>query len=270
MARKRMFDTEIITQDSFLDLPMESKALYFLLGMEADDEGFVNPNKVLRLYGGTRDGIKVLMAKEYIIPFKSGVVVITDWNTNNWLDKRRTKSTIYLKEKTQLKLDKNTNKYVVAKPMLSECLESIEESSIEENSIEENSIEENSSSSNKEVDIITTTTTGKNIFEFLEENFGRTISPIEYEKIIEWENHFNEEIIKYAIEECCLNNAKTMSYLNTILNDWKSKGFTKLSEVKNRSKKSTEEPIVLQEHKIEKASLEEKEEMEELLKEFKK
>src|SRR5574344_1982628 len=264
MARKRMFDTEIITQDSFLDLPMESKALYFLLGMEADDEGFVNPNKVLRLYGGTRDGIKVLMAKEYIIPFKSGVVVITDWNTNNWLDKRRAKSTIYLKEKTQLKLDKNTNKYVVAKPMLSECLESIEESSIEEYRVEE------SSSSNKEVDIITTTTTEKNIFEFLEENFGRTISPIEYKKIIEWENHFNEEIIKYAIEECCLNNAKTMSYLNTILNDWKSKGFTKLSEVKNRSKKSTEVLIVLQAHKIEKASLEEKEEMEELLKEFKK
>src|SRR5574344_1311232 len=172
MARKRMFDTEIITQDSFLDLPMESKALYFLLGMEADDEGFVNPNKVLRLYGGTRDGIKVLMAKEYIIPFKSGVVVITDWNTNNWLDKRRANSTIYLKEKTQLKLDKNTNKYVVAKPMLSECLESIKENSI---------------SNNKKEDINKTTTTGKNIVEFLEENFGRTISQIEYKKIIEWE-----------------------------------------------------------------------------------
>lgn len=236
MARKRMFDTEIITQDSFLDLPMESKALYFLLGMEADDEGFVNPNKVLRLYGGTQDGIKVLIAKEYIIPFKSGVVVITDWNTNNWLDKRRSKNTIYLEEKTQLKLDKNTNKYILAKPMLSECLESIEESSIEEYRVEE------SSSSNKEVDIITTTTTEKNIFEFLEENFGRTISPIEYEKIIEWEKHFSEDIIKHAISESCLNNAKTMNYLTTILQDWKSKGFTKLSEIEDRNKNKKEEP----------------------------
>lgn len=262
MARKRMFDTEIITQDSFLDLPMESKALYFLLGMEADDDGFINPNKVLRLYGGTQDAIKVLIAKEYIIPFKSGVVVITDWNTNNWLDKRRTKSTIYLKEKSLIKVDKNSNKYVLAKPMLSECLESIEESSIEEYRVEE-------SSSSTEVGIITTTTE-KNIFEFLEENFGRTISPAEYEKIIEWENVFTEEIIKHAISECCLNNAKTMSYLITILQDWKIKGFTKLSEVKNRSKKDTEEPIVLQEQKIEKSTVEEKEEMEELLKEFKK
>lgn len=236
MARKRMFDTEIITQDSFLDLPMESKALYFLLGMEADDDGFINPNKVLRLYGGTQDAIKVLIAKEYIIPFKSGVVVITDWNTNNWLDKRRTKSTIYLKEKSLIKVDKNTNKYVVAKPMLSECLESIEESSIEEYRVEE------SSSSNKEVDIITTTTTEKTIFEFLEENFGRTISPIEYEKIIEWEKHFSEDIIKHAISESCLNNAKTMNYLTTILQDWKSKGFTKLSEIEDRNKNKKEEP----------------------------
>ena len=37
MARKRMFDSALINQDNFYDLPMEAKALYFLLGMEADD-----------------------------------------------------------------------------------------------------------------------------------------------------------------------------------------------------------------------------------------
>ena len=79
-----MFDLEIINQDSFLDLPMESKALYFLLGMEADDEGFINPKKVLRLYGGTEDSLKVLIAKNFIIPFSTGVIVITDWKRNNY------------------------------------------------------------------------------------------------------------------------------------------------------------------------------------------
>ncbi len=91
MARKRMFDTEIINQDSFLDLPMEAKALYFLLGMEADDEGFVSPKKVLRMYGGTEDSVKILILKNYLIPFKSGVVVITDWKRNNYLDKTKVK-----------------------------------------------------------------------------------------------------------------------------------------------------------------------------------
>ena len=41
MARKRMFDYEIINQDSFFDLSMEAMAIYFLLGMHADDEGNV-------------------------------------------------------------------------------------------------------------------------------------------------------------------------------------------------------------------------------------
>lgn len=76
MARKRMFDLDVINQDSFYDLPMEAKAIYFLLGMEADDEGFINPKKILRLYGGNEDSVKILILKNYIIPFKSGVVYL--------------------------------------------------------------------------------------------------------------------------------------------------------------------------------------------------
>lgn len=112
MARKRMFDKDIINQDSFFDLPMDAKALYFLLGMEADDEGFVSPKKVLRLYGGTEDSLKVLALKKYIIPFKSGVIVITDWKRNNYIQKDRLKETIYQEEKAQLEYDKNTQKYI--------------------------------------------------------------------------------------------------------------------------------------------------------------
>ena len=75
-----------------------------------------------------------------------------------------------------------------------------------------------------------------NLFNFLEENFGRTISPIEYEQVIEWENHFkDEEIIKYAITLCCNNNAKNINYLNAILRSWEQKGYKKLEECKNES-----------------------------------
>lgn len=134
-----MFDRAIIDTDKFMDLPVSAKALYFLLGMEADDEGFVSYKKVLRIHGGTDDDVKVLMAKNFVIGFPSGVVVITDWNTNNWLDSRRTKDTEYQVEKAQLLLTKN-HKYQLcagAKQPLSEGEASIEEYSIEENSIEE-------------------------------------------------------------------------------------------------------------------------------------
>jgi hypothetical protein len=86
MAQKRMFDRAIIDTDKFMDMSMSTKALYFLLGMEADDEGFVSYKKVMRIHGGNEDDIKVLVAKNFLIKFESGVVVITDWNKNNWLD----------------------------------------------------------------------------------------------------------------------------------------------------------------------------------------
>lgn len=132
-----MFDRAVIDTDRFMDLPVSAKALYFLLGMEADDEGFVSYKKVLRIHGGTEDDMKVLNAKSFVILFKSGVVVITDWHKNNWLDSRRIKKTEYVDEKELLALNKE-NVYV-----LSECLANAkrEEYRVEENSIEEKRID---------------------------------------------------------------------------------------------------------------------------------
>lgn len=133
-----MFDRAVIDTDRFMDLPVSAKALYFLLGMEADDEGFVSYKKVIRIHGGNEDDIKVLEAKEFVIKFPTGVVVITDWRKNNWLDTRRIKPTEYTVERQLLAVTKD-NKY-----MLSDCLASAapEESSIEERRIEQKSIEE--------------------------------------------------------------------------------------------------------------------------------
>lgn len=132
-----MFDCEIINQDNFYDLSSDAIAFYFLLGMNADDEGFANPNKIMKLYNVSIDSLKVLIAKNYVIPFKSGVVVITDWKRNNWLDKRRLKATIYQEEKSLLGYDKIMQKYFC----LANAKPSLRENRIEENSIVECSID---------------------------------------------------------------------------------------------------------------------------------
>ncbi len=131
MSQKRMFDRAIIETEKFLNISLGAKAIYFLLGMEADDEGFVSPNRVLRLYGGEAGDIKNLIDTGLIIPFKSGVVVITDWNSNNWLDQRRIKPTQHQEEKKMLGLTDN-KKYV-----LSNGSASIEEYRVEQNRIGE-------------------------------------------------------------------------------------------------------------------------------------
>ena len=132
-----MFDKSIIETDSFMDLSLTSKALYFLLGMEADDEGFVSPKRVLRIYGGSEDDVKVLIAKSFLIAFESGVVVITDWKRNNWLDSRRIKETEYTKEKNLL-IESESGKYALLSGGLASAR--LEENRIEEKRIVQKSI----------------------------------------------------------------------------------------------------------------------------------
>ena len=122
-----------------------------------------------------------------------------------------------------------------------------------------------------------------NLFTFLESNFARTISPIETEQLFDWQKDFNDEIIKYAITLCCNANAKNLNYLNAILNNWKSKGFTKIEECKNENMERNNKPTntynkpIRQEvvpdwfnKQIEskKSTEEERKEMEDLLKEY--
>ena len=149
MARKRMFDSEIINRDDFLELSLEAKAIYFLLGIFADDEGFISPKKILKLYGGNDSMLDELIKSEFIIQFESGVVLITDWNINNYLNQKRIRETIYTSEKQQIKYDENTHKYICLTNVnnnLNKGLTNVkpEEKRIEESRLEDNSIEENS------------------------------------------------------------------------------------------------------------------------------
>lgn len=103
MAERRMFAKTIIDSDAFLDMPISTRLLYFDLSMRADDDGFVNsPKKIIRMTGASDDDLRLLIAKNFIIPFESGVVVIKHWKIHNYIQKDRYKKTMYLKEKSLL------------------------------------------------------------------------------------------------------------------------------------------------------------------------
>lgn len=103
MAKRRMFSLDVIDTDAFLDLPLTTQALYFHLGMRADDDGFVSsPRRILAMTGGSADDLKLLVSKGFAIPFPSGVCVIRDWRINNQIQKDRYHETLYLSEKSLL------------------------------------------------------------------------------------------------------------------------------------------------------------------------
>ena len=83
------------------------------------------------------------------------------------------------------------------------------------------------------------------IFEFIEKEFGRTLSPIEFEIIKAWlDNDMSEELIKEAIKEATFNGVSNLRYIDKILYEWGKLGITTVSDVeenRRRRKKKREE-----------------------------
>ena len=203
MAQKRMFDKTITNGDEFLEMPDSSQNLYFHLSMNADDDGFINNWKsIMRMTGHKEDDLKVLIAKQFIIPFDSGVIVIRHWRINNYLRSDRYVETKFKEEKSQLTLDNN-------------LVYQLDTNGI--HSIDKNSIEENS---------IYNTTTNISIFDFLQEN-GFVLSPIHYEIINTWND---DELTRYAIKKAVLNNKYNINYVDKILHSYQKENITTVQQ----------------------------------------
>lgn len=123
MAQRRMFSRKITETDRFLEMPLSSQALYFHLNMGADDEGFIDKAKTIqRTIGASDDDMKLLIAKGFLIPFDSGVVVIRHWRIHNYIQSDRFQSTLYQSEKAQLEYDKS--KTASLKP-IENCIQNV-------------------------------------------------------------------------------------------------------------------------------------------------
>ena len=108
MAERRMFAKSVIDSDAFIEMPLSSQALYFHLGMRADDDGFVNnPRRIQNDIGASADDLKLLLAKRFVLTFDSGVIVIKHWRMHNYIQKDRYKPTAYTKEMALLRVEEN-------------------------------------------------------------------------------------------------------------------------------------------------------------------
>lgn len=126
MANRRMFSREICASDTFLDMPITSQRLYFFLGLFADDEGFLSsPKSILRQISANVDDLNILIFRGYVIPFSSGVIVITHWKQNNYLQSDRIKPTLCVKEKSLLRLNpaKEYEKISTETPPYTPCIQ---------------------------------------------------------------------------------------------------------------------------------------------------
>lgn len=114
MAERRMISLRVVDDDRFLDMSAGARLLYYDLAVRADDDGFITPKKVMRLTGTTQKNLDELIESGFVIPFESGVVVITHWRQSNALRKDRYTKTEYQKEFSSLVLV--NDRYEIADP----------------------------------------------------------------------------------------------------------------------------------------------------------
>ena len=127
MAERRMMSKSIIKSDTFLDMPATTQNLYFHMLLDADDDGFINaPKSIMRMIGAKDDDMKVLTAKQFVIPFESGVVVIKDWKIHNYIQNDRYKpSTLPERDLLNIQKDKTYTLKGDVSRMDTECIQTV-------------------------------------------------------------------------------------------------------------------------------------------------
>ena len=76
-----------------------------------------------------------------------------------------------------------------------------------------------------------------NLYSVFESEFGRTLSPMEFEIINGWvDNGYSEELIKLALKEATYNGVSNLRYIDKIIYEWGKKGIKTKEDVENNRK----------------------------------
>lgn len=226
-----MFSRKITETDHFLEMPLSSQALYFHLNMGADDEGFIDKAKTIqRTIGASDDDMKLLIAKGFLIPFESGVVVIRHWRIHNYIQADRFQATIHQNEKKQLEFDKS--KIASIKP-LDQCIQNVSKMDTQVR-LGEDRLDKD------RLDKVNYLNSGEEKEKSLSQIIKSTSVKINERQIQQIQEYIGldnmtVDMIEYAVQLTEDAGAESFNYLNKILKSWKDKGLTSLDEAKSET-----------------------------------
>ncbi|UOW66892.1 DnaD domain protein [Paraclostridium bifermentans] len=248
MAERRMFAKTLIDSDMFLDMPSSTQCLYFHLSMRADDDGFINnPKKIQRVIGSSDDDLKLLIAKNFIIPFDSGVVVIKHWRIHNYIRSDRYKETLYLEEKSQLITGEN-KEYILGIPNdIPTVVERETQVRLGKDSIELGKDSIYTKDVNNQIDEHINNSKLKQFSKLYEENLG-LINGITAEWLIELCETIDYKLFKRAIEIATDRNKCSPGYVKGIIKQWldsniKTYDQLKAYELQKKSQKGVKSDV---------------------------
>lgn len=248
MANKRMFSIDVTETDTFLEMPLTAQALYFHLAMRGDDDGFVsNPRSIMRVAGCNESDLKTLVESGYIITFRSGVIVISDWKVNNYLRGDRYKPTTFQNEFSML--TETTNKRYVLGSDSQRLTVGIP---TDDQVTTQYRIEENRAVVDRVATAAAESRADSDLAEIVQ-HFERVIGIFPrsaLDKLQRWRGIYSVEIIRAAIDEAAENNVRKWRYVDGVLKGWQADGVRTLGDVEDR-REARKKPEQQPERKLE-------------------
>jgi hypothetical protein len=238
MSSKRMFNTQIVDSDAFLSMPLSSQALYFHLGMSADDDGFLNnPVQIARAINASQDDMNLLLLKKFILRFDTGVMVIKHWKINNYIRSDRYKPTLYQDELRQLEVKQDggyrfigaieNEKTPINQQVLPVGYQKDTEIRLDKIRLDKISIDKGSNNNdlyfmdqlNKDVK---KNTTFETLEKLIKNNFltpKRDLTEVEARQLFDWVSEYPRNYLEHIISDLCLisTDKRNFRYLKAVI-----------------------------------------------------
>ena len=252
MANKRMFSIDVTETDAFLEMPLTAQALYFHLGMRGDDDGFVsNPRSIMRVAGCSESDLTMLAEAGYIISFRSGVIVISDWKVNNNLRNDRYKPTTFQDERSMLSETAN-KRYILSNgnQMDTNGIPSDNQMTPQPNVTQRNQTQR--SSNGNDTAAAADSRTDPDLAEIVQ-HFQQVIGVFPrsaLDKLQRYRDSIPAEVICLAFDEAAESGHRSWKYVSGILKSWQADGVRTLGDVEAR-REARKKPAQQPERKLE-------------------
>lgn len=225
MADKRMMSKSVIDTDVFLDMPTSTQCLYFQLLLRADDDGFLkNAKTIMRTVGASQDDMKLLIAKQYLILFDSGTIVIKHWRIHNYIKKDRYKPTDC--EETRLIDVNDKGEYILLEPT---CIQNGTSGKVRL----EIELGKSKGSVNKKIkkeSALSADVKRQKLFASYQEKIKPISGSVEGDRLSSLLDDYGLDLCLKAIDRAVLRKRRSLRYISGILRSWQKDGYDEPKE----------------------------------------
>lgn len=228
MGNRRMISKTVTQTQRFLQMPLETQALYFHLIQNSDDDGIVEAFPIVRMIGASDDGLKLLHAKNFIRPLNDEMVYfVIDFHEQNTVRKDRYQPSIYKD------LLGETNGLPSGNQVATNGLPNISKDNISKGNISKGSIVEVEKEETQPPTTPPFNQDFANLYKSFEQEMGRALSPIQMQDLQYMLEVFSADLIHEALREAVGQGTVNFAYIQAILNRWKKDNLLTVELVRN-------------------------------------